>query len=835
MNRLHLISRCGRACRVPNGTGALLRGTARLRAHPRAGYSTTGRDSQQPADIHKKEAIQVGQKSAKQIEQEAPREKEADKHQGPDKNNSERKEVGANDSEKTGSENQEPPQEKRSKSRKKLERLQTWRLKMAERMGEQEGKRGSESSLKGPRVWDKTGKGPDQMNKNATFLELNEELLRATTQVLGEGLEAMQDFQHQLEQESRATRPRTENSAQESNTPSSGDDERTFESTSQASEAMSRKSISTGNKDNEPAATSTSDELEATSQRPTTVRSIDGEPAEERLVPDSKTESPGSSITQNTGPEVVEPTTPSSEQTSTEPGTSGDNNSDEASEMREIPVRPSFYSIKKSRMEDWATARQSLMKKAIQKAENGNVNSVQLGHDLLKAKFLAMMRRVPQSAVVVTALHILPVKKSSPVADVEDAASSPPLVDEDPTSSPAAYGEDPASSPAAYGEDPASSPDTDGEDFASSHVDPVTGSSSTAAGGDSVSSPAVDEQNSVSYPDMDSENSVLSPAIDCEDSVLSPAIDGENPVSSSDADGEDSASSSSADGEHPVSSPGADGESSISSPNTDGENSVSSSGADGPDDADSAAETGSKPVPRAMTLGSFTSLTLTPEPTIMFNISLPSRTYEAIKSSGYFNLHVLSDTEDGAALAQHLSKPQHLRPPPDRLSEQVRDCLASLESELPWPPWMRDGDAPPEELGLNGVARIYGKNTPLIRIRPVLYVLRCSVAWHRFDMGSMMGKRVVPRLPGTLELPELKTAVVIGTVKRITVCDYAALKKSGHQGLMYQNGAYHQAGQKLEPSRSDEPSTEDESPLTEDGSPLSEGENPSTEDGSASS
>jgi len=58
-----------------------------------------------------------------------------------------------------------------------------------------------------------------------------------------------------------------------------------------------------------------------------------------------------------------------------------------------------------------------------------------------------------------------------------------------------------------------------------------------------------------------------------------------------------------------------------------------------------------RPLPRAITASSFTSLTLVPAPTILFNVSLPSRSYSAISTSGIFNVHILSADEDGAKVA----------------------------------------------------------------------------------------------------------------------------------------------------------------------------------------
>ncbi|KAK2630292.1 hypothetical protein QTJ16_001112 [Diplocarpon rosae] len=59
---------------------------------------------------------------------------------------------------------------------------------------------------------------------------------------------------------------------------------------------------------------------------------------------------------------------------------------------------------------------------------------------------------------------------------------------------------------------------------------------------------------------------------------------------------------------------------------------------------------------RGMTLSSFTSLSLQPEPHITFNIRFPSRTLSALISTRYFYLHILDASPDGALLASAFTK-----------------------------------------------------------------------------------------------------------------------------------------------------------------------------------
>ncbi|KAK2590316.1 hypothetical protein QQS21_012010 [Conoideocrella luteorostrata] len=61
-------------------------------------------------------------------------------------------------------------------------------------------------------------------------------------------------------------------------------------------------------------------------------------------------------------------------------------------------------------------------------------------------------------------------------------------------------------------------------------------------------------------------------------------------------------------------------------------------------------------IPRAMTMSSFTSLTLSPTPLVSFNIATPSRTLDAISASQEFNIHILAGDASGAAVADHFTK-----------------------------------------------------------------------------------------------------------------------------------------------------------------------------------
>lgn len=62
------------------------------------------------------------------------------------------------------------------------------------------------------------------------------------------------------------------------------------------------------------------------------------------------------------------------------------------------------------------------------------------------------------------------------------------------------------------------------------------------------------------------------------------------------------------------------------------------------------------PVPRGMTMSSFTSLSLRPTPLVTFNIATPSRTLDAVSRSRQFNIHILSGDVAGARVAEWFRK-----------------------------------------------------------------------------------------------------------------------------------------------------------------------------------
>ncbi|KAK7912224.1 flavin reductase like domain-containing protein [Apiospora marii] len=143
------------------------------------------------------------------------------------------------------------------------------------------------------------------------------------------------------------------------------------------------------------------------------------------------------------------------------------------------------------------------------------------------------------------------------------------------------------------------------------------------------------------------------------------------------------------------------------------------------------------PTPRAMTVSSFSSVTLDPRPTVTFSITKPSRTYDAIANSRRFNIHVLCDDENGARLAHHFTKGNAPTPGAShnlfnfdkfpglnvRLSHGREEWESSWQNMLAGTP----KSCPTTPLSLNS-PKGTANGVPCLQGDAVLYVLRCIVA-----------------------------------------------------------------------------------------------------------
>ncbi|KAK7994030.1 hypothetical protein PG989_007411 [Apiospora arundinis] len=147
-------------------------------------------------------------------------------------------------------------------------------------------------------------------------------------------------------------------------------------------------------------------------------------------------------------------------------------------------------------------------------------------------------------------------------------------------------------------------------------------------------------------------------------------------------------------------------------------------------DGASSAVTG--PIPRAMTVSSFSSVTLDPKPTITFSITKPSRTYDAIANSRRFNIHVLRDDENGARLAHHFTQgnapssgASHNLFSFDKFPElNVRLESGRKDWEQSWQNMLADDPGTASLSTPKGTI----SGVPCLQGDAVLYVLRCIVA-----------------------------------------------------------------------------------------------------------
>ncbi|KXX74437.1 FMN reductase (NADH) NtaB [Madurella mycetomatis] len=167
------------------------------------------------------------------------------------------------------------------------------------------------------------------------------------------------------------------------------------------------------------------------------------------------------------------------------------------------------------------------------------------------------------------------------------------------------------------------------------------------------------------------------------------------------------------------------------------------------------------PAPRAMTMSSFTSLSLLPSPVISFNIATPSRTYDAVAASRRFNVHVLADDPSGARIADWLAKG----------NASGREVFNKLAGECRCEVDMGAGNEPPVLKG-NGV----------------LYVLRCKL------LDQPAGGLVRVR----------DHVIVLGEVVEITEAKGVEGETEERFGLLYADRRYRQLGNCIIPGEEEE-------------------------------
>ncbi|KAL2152354.1 hypothetical protein VTH82DRAFT_5538 [Thermothelomyces myriococcoides] len=178
------------------------------------------------------------------------------------------------------------------------------------------------------------------------------------------------------------------------------------------------------------------------------------------------------------------------------------------------------------------------------------------------------------------------------------------------------------------------------------------------------------------------------------------------------------------------------------------------------------------PVPRAMTMSSFTSLTLSPTPLVSFNIAVPSRTHDAVAAGRRFNIHVLADDAAGARVADWFAGGNAQgREVFDRLVEEG-DLQVRWEGSV--------GGA----AGRDGDGGDLQSEPPVLQGDGVLYVLRCKLLDDEPSRGLVKVKDHV---------------IVIGEV--LEIVEGFGAKRENHErfGLLYADRRYRQLGRCIIP------------------------------------
>jgi len=169
--------------------------------------------------------------------------------------------------------------------------------------------------------------------------------------------------------------------------------------------------------------------------------------------------------------------------------------------------------------------------------------------------------------------------------------------------------------------------------------------------------------------------------------------------------------------------------------------------------------------PRAMTMSSFTSLALTPNPVVSFNIATPSRTFDAVEASRRFNIHVLADDISGACIADWLARG-------NAGGKKVFEGLA-------------------EECECEAVDGASADEPPVLRGAGVLYVLRCRL----LDEPSQGLVRVRDHVIVLGEVME----IIEGGVERTS--QGKRRRENERFGLLYADRRYRQLGNCIMPAK----------------------------------
>ncbi|EON98690.1 putative flavin reductase like domain-containing protein [Phaeoacremonium minimum UCRPA7] len=165
--------------------------------------------------------------------------------------------------------------------------------------------------------------------------------------------------------------------------------------------------------------------------------------------------------------------------------------------------------------------------------------------------------------------------------------------------------------------------------------------------------------------------------------------------------------------------------------------------------------------PRAMTMSSFTSLSLRPTPVVTFNIATPSRTLDALDETKEFNIHVLAGDASGAKVADWFRRGNAQ---PLHVFDHLDACDCKLDEA-------------------QGSTQYPSSVAPLLRGPGIMYVLRC--------------KLLEEPLGGVVKVKD--HVIVLGEVLEILEGQTTDEQNQERFSLMYADRRYRQLGDVMTP------------------------------------
>ncbi|KAH7360373.1 flavin reductase like domain-containing protein [Rhexocercosporidium sp. MPI-PUGE-AT-0058] len=182
---------------------------------------------------------------------------------------------------------------------------------------------------------------------------------------------------------------------------------------------------------------------------------------------------------------------------------------------------------------------------------------------------------------------------------------------------------------------------------------------------------------------------------------------------------------------------------------------------------------------RGITLSSFTSLSMGPEPLITFNIGFPSRTLSALTETRHFLIHVLKSTRRGAGLADTFTKGNatHTVPGTDARGKVLINTAFHEATRRP------QLKLRVHEIDRSGQTSV---RLPLLDYRPgVKAALECQV----LGEGDRAGGGLI-RIGDHVLVVAKVTGIIAGVGEFTSTASVAALDAESSRGLCYRDGMY---------------------------------------------